>query len=183
VADVAGKGTAAALLTTMLRSAVHAHWRQPGVDEAVRRINRTVSESVPEFRYITFFLGRFDTGSCELAYVNAGHNAPLVIRQHGEPERLDVGGTVLGLSESSHYEQGRARLARGDLLVAFSDGVSEASDGAGGEFGEQGIEAAARAARDGSAEEIRLRILEEASRFSRGARPDDDRTLVVLKCR
>jgi len=183
VGDVAGKGTAAALLTTMLRSAVRAHWKHQDVAEAVRRINLTVAESTPEFRYITFFLARFEPGSGQLTYVNAGHNAPLLVRRDGAYERLDKGGTVLGLFEASQYETGRLQLAPGEVLVAFSDGVSEADDGRGGEFGEAGIASAVRAVRDGSADEIRCRILDAARDFSRGASPGDDRTLVVLKRR
>lgn len=181
VADVAGKGTSAALLTTMLRSAVHAHWKRADVAEAVRRINVTVAESMPEFRFITFFLGRFDPGSSELAYVNAGHNAPLVVRRDGAYERLDLGGTVLGLFQASDYEAGRVRLGSGDVLVAFSDGLSEADDGHGREFGEAGIAGAVRAALERNADDIRCRILEDARAFSRGAPASDDRTLIVLK--
>lgn len=179
--DVSGKGTGAALLMTVLRAAVRAHWMEPQLGEAVGRINRTVSQNVPSSKYVTFFLAALDPGSGRLDYVNAGHNPPILVRAGGGVEKLTAGGLVLGIFEAVSYEGGAVVMEPGDMLVVYSDGVTETWDPDGEEFGEEKLAALAAENRVLGADAAQNAILCEIERFEQGARATDDRTLVVLK--
>jgi serine phosphatase RsbU (regulator of sigma subunit) len=179
--DVSGKGTGAALLMTVLRASVRGHWHEPSTGVAVARINRTVCENVPENKYITFFLGRLDPVSGDVAYVNAGHNPPLLVRASGAVERLQEGGMVLGLIDSVRYIEGGARLDAGDTLIVYSDGVTETFDPQEREFGEDGLTALAVRGRGLDAPTLQSEILRELDQFAHGAKATDDRTLIIVK--
>ena len=179
--DVSGKGTGAALLMTVLRAAVRAHWTDPGLAEAVGRINRTVCQNVPSSKYVTFFLAALDPATGRLDYVNAGHNPPILVRASGEVEKLAAGGLVLGIFEAVSYEGGAVVMERGDMLVVYSDGVTETWDPDGEEFGEDKLVALAVADRAKGADAVQDAILCEIEAFEQGARATDDRTLIVLK--
>jgi sigma-B regulation protein RsbU (phosphoserine phosphatase) len=178
--DVAGKGMGAALIMTMLRASVRAHWTSP-LAEAMSRINHTICQNVPENKYITFVLARLDPVSGRVAYVNAGHNPPLLIRGDGSVERLENGGMVLGLFESVPYSEGGVEMARGDTLLVYSDGLTETFDEEGGEFGDKGLTDVAVRGRGLDVATLESEILKELDRFSNGAKATDDRTLIVLK--
>jgi sigma-B regulation protein RsbU (phosphoserine phosphatase) len=179
--DVSGKGTGAALLMTVLRAAVRAHWTEPGLAEAVGRINRTVCQNVPSSKYVTFFLAALDPASGRLDFVNAGHNPPILVRASGDFEKLSAGGLVLGIFENVSYEGGSVEMRKGDTLIVYSDGVTETWDPDGEEFGEDKLIAFAVSGREHGAEAVQNAILGEIERFEQGARATDDRTLVVLK--
>ena len=179
--DVSGKGTGAALLMTVLRAAVRAHWTDPGLAEAVGRINRTVCQNVPSSKYVTFFLAALDPASGRLDYVNAGHNPPILVRAEGTVEKLAAGGLVLGIFETVIYEGGAVVLEPGDMLVVYSDGVTETWDPDGEEFGEDKLVALVVSERTKSADDLQNAILCEIERFEQGARATDDRTLLLLK--
>jgi len=125
LADVSGKGLGAAMLMTALRSAVHAHWKDPSLAAAATRINRTFFGNVPSDRYATCFLGRFDPETGRLAFVNAGHPPALVVRANGTVVRLTQGGPGLGLFADGEFEQAEITLTAGDTLLIYSDGISE----------------------------------------------------------
>jgi serine phosphatase RsbU (regulator of sigma subunit) len=179
--DVSGKGTGAALLMTVLRAAVRAHWTEPSLADAVARINRTVWQNVPSSKYVTFFLAALDPATGRLAYVNAGHNPPLLVRAGGQVERLQEGGLVLGMFESVAYSGGGVEIRPGDTLVVYSDGVTETWDPDGEEYGEEKLLALAVGGRGLDAVSLQDAILREIEQFEAGARATDDRTLVVLK--
>jgi len=179
--DVSGKGTGAALLMTVLRAAVRAHWTEPSLAEAVSRINRTVCQNVPSSKYVTFFLGALDPASGRLDFVNAGHNPPLLVRASGEVEKLSDGGLVLGMFENIVYDGGGVEMHPGDTLVVYSDGVTETWDPDGEEFGEESLIPLAVKSRTLDAEGLQNAILREIERFEAGARATDDRTIVVLR--
>jgi serine phosphatase RsbU (regulator of sigma subunit) len=179
--DVSGKGTAAALLMTVLRAAVRAHWTSGSVAEAISRVNRTVCQNTPENKYVTFFLGRLDTKTGSMRYVNAGHNPPYVLGEKGEVTSLSEGGTVLGMFEEAAYTEGAVDLLHGDTLVVFSDGVTETFNPAGEEFGEEGLLKVCGIERGGEAETVHAKILGALEGFASGAKATDDRTLIVLK--
>jgi sigma-B regulation protein RsbU (phosphoserine phosphatase) len=178
--DVSGKGTSAALLMTVLRASVRSHWETPSVAEAMTRINRTVCENSPENKYVTFFMGRLDIETGRMQYVNAGHNPPLVMRQD-RTDSLGEGGTVLGMFEEATYTAGWTEFQPGDVLLVFSDGVTETFDPAGDEFGEEGLLAVCKGKTGLGAEGMQAAILESLETFARGAKAPDDRTLIVLK--
>jgi serine phosphatase RsbU (regulator of sigma subunit) len=179
--DVSGKGTGAALLMTVLRAAVRAHWTEPSLSEAVARINRTVCQNVPSSKYVTFFLGALDPAAGWLDFVNAGHNPPLLVRANGTVEKLSDGGLVLGMFENVVYDGGGVEMHPGDTLVVYSDGVTETWDPDGEEFGEESLIPLAVRNRALDAEGIQNVILREIERFEAGARATDDRTIVVLR--
>lgn len=181
--DVAGKGTSAALLMAVLRAAVRGHWSEGSAAEAMARINRTICQNVTEGKYITFFLGRLDPPSGRVSYVNAGHLPPLLIRAGGGVETLTEGGMVLGMFDPVPYAEGSAELRSGDILLVFSDGVTETCDPQGEEFGEGRLVALAVEKRELGAEELQAAILKELDRYSEDTRATDDRTLIVLKRR
>ncbi len=179
--DVSGKGTGAALLMAVLRAAVRAHWHEGSMAEALEHINSTVCQNVPEGKYVTFFAARLETESGRLTYVNAGHNAPMLVRAEGAVERLEEGGMVLGMFEGVPYAEGAVELRSGDLIVAFSDGVSETFDKDGGEFGEERLLDTLVGCRASGALDVEREILREVDAFAKGAKATDDRTLIVLK--
>jgi sigma-B regulation protein RsbU (phosphoserine phosphatase) len=178
--DVSGKGTGAALLMTVLRAAVRAHWGLPDLAEAAGRINRTVFENTPPGKYITFFFARLEPAAGRLSYVNAGHNPPLLLRADGRMEKLQEGGMALGFFDTVSYDLGRTELQPGDALVIYSDGVTETWNAAGDEWGEEGLSRALSAAGGLDAASLQERLLEEVEAFEEGAKATDDRTLVVL---
>ena len=179
--DVSGKGTGAALLMTVLRAAVRGHWGEGEPAEAVSRINRTVCQNVTPGKYVTFFMGRLDPETGSVAYVNAGHNPPIVVRADGSLDTLTTGGVVLGLFDEGAYEQATTRLDRGDVLVVFSDGVTETWNRDDVEFGDARLAELIRQGRELDAAAMEAAILRELDRFSQGTKATDDRTLIVLK--
>jgi serine phosphatase RsbU (regulator of sigma subunit) len=179
--DVSGKGTGAALLMTVLRASVRAHWMEPSLADAVSRLNRTVCQNVPSSKYVTFFMAALDPPSGRLNYVNAGHNPPLLVRDDGQVEHLQQGGMVLGLFEGVPYEDGTVEMRPGDTLLVYSDGVTETWNPEGDEFGEENLTRVAVRDRALDAEALQESILREIEGFEAGARAYDDRTVVVLK--
>jgi serine phosphatase RsbU (regulator of sigma subunit) len=179
--DVSGKGTGAALLMTVLRAAVRAHWADGEPAEVIGRINSTVCQNIPTNKYITFFLASLEPASGQIQYVNAGHNPPLLVRACGEVEDLAVGGTVLGLMEGFPFEQGEARLEAGDLLVVYSDGVTETWNEDEVEFGEERLRRFLSDRRSLPARALQDQLLQHLDAFAGGAKATDDRTLIIVK--
>jgi serine phosphatase RsbU (regulator of sigma subunit) len=179
--DVSGKGTGAALLMTVLRAAVRGHWGEGEPADAVRRINRTVCQNVTPGKYVTFFMGRLDPDTGSVIYVNAGHNPPIVVRADGSLDTLTTGGVVLGLFDEGEYAQATTRLGPGDVLVVFSDGVTETWNRDDVEFGDARLAELVRQGREMDAAALQAEILRELDRFSQGTKATDDRTLIVIK--
>lgn len=179
--DVSGKGTGAALLMTVLRAAARAHWAEYAPAQAAGRINRTVCQNIPDGKYITFFMARLEPTSGRLIYVNAGHNPPILMRADGRCETLCQGGMVLGLLDDIVYDAGQVELLPGDVLVVYSDGVTETWNAQDEEFGENGLLATVERSRKLPVEQIQQAILDELERYAGGQKATDDRTLIVLK--
>ena len=179
--DVSGKGTGAALLMAVLRAAVRGHWADAELSDGVRRINRTLCQNIPPNKYVTFFMARLDPASGDLRYVNAGHNPPMLLRAGGAVETLDEGGMVLGMFDSVPYAEGSVHLDAGDVLMVYSDGLTEAWDEAGEEFGDKRLAECAQKHRAAGAAEIHVQVLNAVDAFTDHAKATDDRTLIVLK--
>jgi sigma-B regulation protein RsbU (phosphoserine phosphatase) len=148
-------------------------------DLLCRRLNSLIYRNTASDRFITFFYAQLDGPARRLAYVNAGHNAPFVVRAAGSHERLRDGGTVLGVVAFPDYELGTAQLSPGDRVVLFTDGVTEACNPVGEEFGEVRLLRLLEDHRTLSADELQAKILAAAGEFS-GGRWQDDATLLVL---
>jgi len=146
-----------------------------------------VYEASANNRYATFFFGELDPVSRRLTYVNAGHNAPALIRHAAardrEPEilRLEAGGPVIGLLENSYYEQTTLALEPGDVLLAFTDGISEAMTVDGDEWSEDRLIERLVQCPDMPAAALVKCLFDAADEFASGAPQHDDMTLVVLK--
>ncbi len=180
IADVAGKGMPAALLMSNLQAAVRGLSSLTiAPDLFCSRLNSIVYRNTESDRFITFFYAHFDGSTRRLAYVNAGHNAPFVVRSDGSHERLRDGGAVLGVFASRNYELGSAQLFAGDRVILFTDGVTEACDLAGEEFGEARLLRLLEEHRTLSANELQAKIIAVVAEFS-GGRWQDDATLLVL---
>ena len=182
--DVAGKGLAAALLMASLRASVRALWREPfPLPRLLTRINESLQQTVPPNRFATLFLGRLDTGSGALRWVNAGHSAPLVARTDGSHERLEATGTILGALPDVSWSEGRATLDPGDVLVLLSDGVVEAARAASSDLGPERLAALVRARGGASAADLLAALQAAAEESLGGTRRADDHTFVVLRRR
>jgi serine phosphatase RsbU (regulator of sigma subunit) len=181
IADVAGKGIPAALLMAGLQGSVRSI-AAPSVDpgEVNCRLNGMLYRSTTTARYATLFFAIFDARSRMLAYSNAGHFPPLHLSARGV-DRLTADGIPLGLMEDARYGQGQRRLESGDLLVLYTDGIVEAPDPSGAEFGEDRLVEALRRYRDRNLEEIILSVLRDIERWTGGGPAHDDATLVLVR--
>jgi len=184
--DVAGKGLPAALLMGVVLGAVRAassRWTGANQAELASQLNELLCERTPADRYATLFWGFLDAEGQVLHYVNAGHPPPLLMRARvdgADSEWLAEGGTVVGLLPGMPYAAGTARLAPGDRLVVFSDGLSEAADDEDREFGSEGILAAVRAGRGRSSAAAAEDVLQAVRTFAGGRPLADDLTLLVV---
>ncbi|PYQ76249.1 MAG: hypothetical protein DMG04_04350 [Acidobacteria bacterium] len=185
IGDVSGKGIPAALLMATLRAYVRGQiiHHQTDLTTVMGNLNKLVYESSAANRYATFFYAEFDAGSRVLNYVNAGHNPPMVFRQSAGREvlRLDRGGPVIGLMEDCCYRQGCAALEAGDVLVAYTDGVSEAMNARDEEWGEERLMNAVAAHRMAPARALIDCLMTSADAFVAGAPQHDDMTLIVVR--
>jgi sigma-B regulation protein RsbU (phosphoserine phosphatase) len=202
VGDVSGKGISAALLMASTRAALHGLTFAGTLDLArlMQGLNRIIYDSSTSNRFVTFFFGEYDPATRTLGYVNAGHNAPVVLRPSspglnghavrqpaGEPaapcmvQRLETGGPVVGIFKEVLYEQGCIQLQPYDALIAFTDGISEAMTADYEEWGEERLIAEARRSTHCSAQDIVTAVVASADRFTAGAAQNDDLSLVVLK--
>lgn len=180
--DVSGKGTAAALLMSSLHAAVHAQFdTHNSLAETIASINRYLVESIPANRFVTLFYAELNPKTGELAFLNAGHNPPLIVHAGGTMEQLAAGGLPLGIMAEADFREGRTTLHEGDVLVIYSDGVSEAVSPTGEEFGPTRLYEAVARNLDASAAGIRDRIESALTKFSQGTPAADDITLVIVK--
>ncbi|MDQ4123051.1 MAG: SpoIIE family protein phosphatase [Acidobacteriota bacterium] len=180
--DVSGKGTAAALLMSSLHAAIHAQIaaRTPLL-ETVDAVNKYLAENTPPNRFVTLFVAELDTRSGTLAFVNAGHNPPLVARADGSVEQLASGGFPLGILPNATYEVGQTHLNSGEALVIYSDGVNETVNRQDEEFGVERLAAVVKDNLHRTASGLRDRIESALSAFADGADAPDDITLVIVK--
>lgn len=151
------------------------------VARQMTNINRQLCQSTEANRFVTLFLAIYDDRTRALHYTNAGHNAPVLVRADSTVERLTIGGMLGGAFEWAEYEEAATTLQPGDLLLIFSDGLSEAESDAGVEYGEQRLTRFAVEHRHLSADEIRDAVFEEIETWSGKRERDDDQTLVIVK--
>jgi hypothetical protein len=183
VADVSGKGVPAALLSSMLQASLRTQ-AMTGVPVAgmLQTINGLVHDRTTPEQFATFFLARVDETRMELTYSNAGHNHPLVFRRDGSQERLDRGGTVIGVLPDAGFEEASCELRTGDVIVLYTDGLSEAENGDGSMLGEDGlVSMMAALPRDLAAREIAEGLLAGLQRHLGGRPAGDDVTLLVMR--
>ncbi len=180
--DVSGKGTAAALLMSSLHAAIHAQTgSHDSLVETISAVNKYLAENIPPNRFVTLFYAELDPESGTLSFLNAGHNPPLIVHAAGTVEQLAAGGLPLGIRPNAEYREGRTQLQLGDVLVIYSDGVTEAASPSGEEFGPTRLYEVVQRNVDASAAGIRDRIESALTKFSQGTQAADDITLVIVK--
>ena len=180
--DVSGKGMPAALLMAHLQATLRSQILQGlPVAECLTRSNSLIFKSTDPDRFATLFYGVLDAASHTFRYSNAGHNPPFLVRPGGEPLLLEAGGTVLGSFETCSYSEAAVTLRPGDVILIYSDGISEAADESGTQFGEDSIAEIVTANPDDSSEALLVRVIEAARNHSRAMPPMDDMTVVVIK--
>src|SRR5467141_2378127 len=182
VADASGKGLAAALMISNVQSSLRTAVALAGTDGAavLGAVNREVHASSLPNRYATLFYGVFDEATRALQYVNAGHNPPMVLRRDRSVLRLESGGPPIGMFPNWTYKEGAVQLDPGDLVLAFTDGVTEAVNPTGEEWGEEGLLRAVAEHDAQSADEMVEGIFRSMDEFSLGHQTDDA-TVMVLR--
>lgn len=181
IGDIAGKGIPAALLMAGLQAALRGQALAGSRDLArlMVNINKLIFESSPSNRYATFFYGEYRDGL--VSYVNAGHNPPVILRADGRVDRLETGGPVVGLMEVAMFVEGSATISPGDVLLGYTDGISECMNPLDEEWGEEQVISVLQENRGLAAAELVLKVMEEADAFAAGAKQHDDMTLIVMK--
>jgi sigma-B regulation protein RsbU (phosphoserine phosphatase) len=182
LADISGKGIAAALLMANLQANLRSRYMVALEDPhlLLQSVNRLFFDNTPEDSYATLFYADYDDANHCLRYANCGHNPPLLLRANGAIERLGATATVLGLFTNWSCEVKKVSLGPGDVLVIYTDGVTEAPSQAGEEFGESRLQKIVRAQPQLPVKEMLAVILDEVEQFS-GASQADDLTLVIAR--
>jgi sigma-B regulation protein RsbU (phosphoserine phosphatase) len=179
--DVSGKGMPAALLMSLLQGSlkalISAGFRGT---ELVAKLNTSLCRNTPGNKMVTLFYGELDTGTGDMLYVNAGHNAPFLMRADGGMDRLHSTGTVLGVLEEMAFEAGSLTLYDGDTMLLFTDGLSEAFNAREEEFGEARLLGSLQRLHFSAPMAFVDSLVTEVTRFCHPAQPTDDMTLMLL---
>jgi sigma-B regulation protein RsbU (phosphoserine phosphatase) len=182
IGDISGKGISAALLMASLRASLRGQTLapHPGLAGLMNNVNQLVYEASTSNRYATVFYGQYDRATRRLDYVNAGHNPPVVLRG-AEILRLEATGPVVGLLADAPYQQAYCQILAGDILIAFTDGMSEALTIDDEEWGEERMIAAAQSCRALPPAAMIDSLMLSADAFAAGAPQHDDMTLVIMR--
>jgi sigma-B regulation protein RsbU (phosphoserine phosphatase) len=180
IADVAGKGVSAALLMANVQAAVRAFASETAPPSRVcAQINSVLYTNTAPEKFVTLFYGVLDGNTRTLQYTNAGHPRPLLVHPTGLTTRLENGGALLGVFPDWNYEDSAVRLEPGDLLLLFTDGITEATALEGEEFGEDRLIAAAQNGPETSLEGLQSHVLHELKQFC-NFHLSDDATLLMI---
>jgi sigma-B regulation protein RsbU (phosphoserine phosphatase) len=197
IGDVAGKGISAALLMASIQSIIrtqlaaglplaaaagnsHAGGAHFSTSSIVAQLNRQLYASTAPEKYATFFFGAYDERSRILTYTNAGHLPPLLVRA-GKATLLEVTGTVVGLFPSIRYEEQTVELREGDLIIAYTDGITEPENAYGEEFGSERLVETALRYQNSAPKEIVAKIMEAVTHWSTAPELPDDMTVVIAR--
>jgi sigma-B regulation protein RsbU (phosphoserine phosphatase) len=185
IGDVSGKGIGAALLMAFLQASLRAQAMHTHSDlsRLIADLDRVIHASSPKHLYASLFYAEYEAVTRLLKYVNAGHNAPIVLQWKDNQYkilRLESSGTPLGLLEISHFSSQALQLETGDVLVMYTDGITEAENPEREFWGEHRLESLLRSCRDHTPAQIVNRILDEVLAFANGLSQNDDMTLMVL---
>jgi len=183
VADVAGKSVPAALLMATFQASLRSLAAAPlSFYDLVSRLNGyACAHSLGGLRFTTAFFAELDPATRGLIYINAGHNPPILRREAGEVERLEAGGLPLGIKPDARYDSGAMTLRAGDLLAVFTDGVVEAENKNGEEYGEPRLLELLSASPQGTVQEQLNRLMASVNTFAGSARQHDDITCLLLR--
>ena len=181
IADVSGKGLPASIMMSNVQASLRAFCDgDHAIDEALRRVNRSVARSAMPGKFITLFYAEIDIRENRMRYSNAGHNYPLLRRAGGALEELSTGGLMLGPIEDAAYQVGEAAFAPGDALLLYSDGISEAMDTRDQEYGEDRLRALWQGSSALPTAGVIDAIIRDVERFRGSKAQSDDMTMVVV---
>jgi serine phosphatase RsbU (regulator of sigma subunit) len=185
IADVAGKSIPAALLMATLQASLRTIAGEgASLADLVMRLNRyACAHSLDGRRFTTAVLAEYEPAARRLSYVNAGHNAPILRRANGDMEKLDIGGVPLGIQSAAAYETSAKDLRPGDALIFFTDGVVEAFDESGQEFGDARWLGAIRELPEVSAQESLQFLMTRVDAFVGATRQSDDITCMIFRAK
>ncbi len=182
VGDVSGKGAGAAIMMSLVLAGFRAYQKSKlAVCEVVARLNNLLEESVSDGRFATLFYAIISTQDNKITYTNAGHNPPYLFRTNGEYEELTGGGIVLGFLANQIYKQKTIPFTSGDLLINYTDGITEALNISGEEFGEKRLINVIQNNLHLSSYDLKNLILTEVNQFTQSSEISDDQTLVIVK--
>jgi sigma-B regulation protein RsbU (phosphoserine phosphatase) len=182
VADVSGKGTAAALLAANVQALLHfSQQHETRLDLIAGAINRHLRRHTDTGRFVTMVLAVLDRGEGRLSYVNAGHNPPIGVDGAGRPLRLDATGLPLGMMDGRPYTTGEVALTPGTRLLFYTDGLTEQRNRRDEMFGDDRVLAALLSTPGGTAGDLIARTVDAVTQFARGTDADDDVTLLALR--
>jgi sigma-B regulation protein RsbU (phosphoserine phosphatase) len=181
VSDVEGKGAPAALVMSNLQATLHTLVRHVhSIEGVLYNLNERILDTTRGGKYMTFFMGLLDLPRRGLHYVNAGHLPPIVVRE-AEAIYLREGGMVVGLMPNARYKRGFVQLEPGDVVMTWTDGITEADSPAEEQYGVERLVARVRANRSRSAQEIVDAVFDEVDAFSKGGQHEDDRVVMAVK--
>src|SRR5262249_15045877 len=181
-ADVSGKGGAGALIMAGSRAAlVSQDLPASNPADLATRLNGFLLDSLDPGKFVTAFLAVVDAATGHVVYVNAGHNPPVLLRAGGNHELLTDGGTILGILPTSRYERGETTLSPGDLMVLYTDAVTEVANLDPGMWGEERLVAALHSFAATPCDGLVRRIAHEVRAFEGAHGPTDDVTLIALR--
>jgi len=181
IADVSGKGAGASLLMSNLQASLRALINvEPNLDSMVARINNILYQNTSADKYITFFVGILDPDKRTFTYCNAGHNPPLKFSQTGNVTELEEGGLIIGMMGGVSYEIGNVVLDEGDIIVMYTDGITEAENEKDEEYGEESLKNHVKRNLKSSPEELINSIVEEVESHAVDLSAQDDVTLLIF---
>ncbi len=184
IADVSGHGPSAALAVSMLKViAEHAVAQNEGPIEIAHRFNEKLLAVTPEDQYLTMFFGRLDSATGAMRYIRAGHPYPLLHRVDGSVERLEAKGELVGLFDDFSVEEGEVTLQPGDRLLAYSDGIIEAMDGDGAQYGLARLSALVNDKRTENIDDILTLIMRDVDDFNAEESLNDDVAILFIERR
>jgi len=184
IGDISGKGIPGALLMSNLQATFRSLAQMSGDPSKVMKlVNSQITRTTTPEKYATFFYGVFDASQYTFKYSNAGHNFPIIVRSNGSLQVLRESDLIIGIDESATYKQHQVKLAPGDLLICYTDGITEALNIHHVEFGEERFMALIMSETWYSTQHLRDIIYETVSDFASGTHQFDDMTLVILQVR
>ena len=182
IADACGNGLPAAMLISQTQAILKSELNNGnGIKQILERMNRQIVQYTPKDRFVTLFFGILDTATREFQYANAGHNYPALMRSNGTYERLQTGGLALGMFFEATYEVGRLSLGDGDILLFFTDGLTEIMDDSQQEYGEHRLINTLARCRYENAKSILSKVLKDVRDFAAKGSQHDDCAIMVVK--
>ncbi|MFZ5981467.1 MAG: PP2C family protein-serine/threonine phosphatase, partial [Candidatus Zixiibacteriota bacterium] len=182
IADVSGKGTAAALLMASLQTCIRG---QTGLNQSARetiaKVNQMSFKFLETGRFVTLIYGLLDMNRAVLTYINAGHNYPILVKENGDVSLIEGSDLILGIDPLAVFEEKVININPGDVILLYTDGVTEATDARGVMYGERRLSELLSACRHASAFDISQKILNEVQTYQGMTGQTDDITLIVIK--